>query len=168
MVVEVVVQVYVVASVFALTTTTATTTTPALVLEEESGNNYFGGDNNFGGDFGGEGKGAGEAVAAAAAAAPSSSSFVTLLLTTTATTTVEGQYTLQVAGPLVLAMLIVHAADLAVQRAVGAVLFLGLSCWLLLFEQDITIERGMRWAAPLHLLCFKFLVQPRCRSRVNE
>jgi hypothetical protein len=157
MVVEVVVQVYVVASVFALTTTTTTTTTtPALVLEEESGNNYFGGDNNFGGDFGGEGKGAGEAVAAAAAAAPSSSSFVTLLLTTTATTTVERQYTLQVAGPLVLAMLIVHAADLAVQRAVGAVLFLGLSCWLLLFEQDITIERGMRWAAPL--LCFKFLV----------
>jgi hypothetical protein len=101
--------------------------------------------------------GGGEGEAERASSSRPSSATATSLLTP------AQQYTLQVAGPLALAMFVVHAADLAVQRVVGAVLFLGLSCWFALYERDAqqhlgfyAVERGMRWAAPL--LCFKFLI----------
>ena len=66
------------------------------------------------------------------------------------------EYTQQVAGPLVVAMVLVYVADHAVQRAVGTLLFVGLICWFTLLGHDAAVDPGMRWAAPL--LCLKYLM----------
>ena len=68
----------------------------------------------------------------------------------------DGRFTVQVAGPLIASMVLVYMTELPVQRAMGVLLFMGLTAYLTLFSKGSGVHAGVQWVAPL--LCLKYLV----------